>query len=96
MSMSLGLVPEDLTVNLTTGADFTCTLVLNEDWPVGATLKLVFDASEWSATISGRDATFSVDKATADAVANGADVSLVYTNGTNDEVWATGTVTRHG
>lgn len=92
----LGLVPETLRVNLTTGADFLCTLRLNESWPVGTTLQLVFPTTSWTATITGADAVFSVDKATADTITDGTAVTLSYVNGTTDQTWAIGTVVRRG
>lgn len=97
-SMVLGLRPGTLRVNLTTGADFICTLRLrNQDWPVGTTLSLVFASGEsWSATISGADATFNVDKATADTIDDRTAVSLKYVNGTTDQTFEIGTVVRHG
>lgn len=95
--MFLGLVPEPLKVNLTTGADFLCTLQLDDDWPVGTVLSLVHeDGTEWDATISTTDATFSEDKAVADLIAQGSTVTLRYVNGTTDQIWAIGTVKRHG
>jgi hypothetical protein len=94
--MHLGLQPETLRVNLVTGADFLCTLRLNDNWPTGTTLKLVLPGTSWTATITGTDAVFSVDKATADTIADGTAVSLTYTNGTVDQTWALGTVVRRG
>lgn len=95
-TLILGTKPDPLTVYLTTGADFRCTLRLDTNWPTGSTLALKFAATTWSATISGRDATFNVDKATADAIADAAAVRLNYTDGaTVDETWAIGTVVRY-
>jgi hypothetical protein len=93
-ALHLGLQPEPLRVLLTAGSDFSCTLRLNEDWPVGTTLTLVSESFTWTATISGTDATFIVDKATTDTVVDGTAIKLVYANGTTDQVWALGTVVR--
>lgn len=98
-SVGLGLIPDKLQVNLTAGADFICTLRLNEDWPVGTAIQLDFPdlaVSAWGATISGTDAVFAVDKADSDAIPDSATVRLVYTNGTTDQVWAIGRVERRG
>lgn len=94
--MELGYEPLDLTVHLTTDADFEVSVALNADWPAGATLVLKIGAAEWSATLSGREAVFSVDKASTNAIANGATAKLVYTSGTIDQIWALGKVVRHG
>lgn len=92
--VQLGLQPNTLRVMLTTDADFYCTLRLNEDWPAGTVLSLVVGSLTWTATIGGADAVFSVDKAIANTVGDGATAKLVYTNGTTDQVWALGTVKR--
>lgn len=90
--INLGFQPETLRVLLTTGADFYTVLQLNESWPAGTSLALVFDGgASWAATISGANATFNVDKAQTATIANGTGVRLVYTNGTTDQVWAIGT-----
>lgn len=101
--IELGIEPERLGLHLTTGADFTSTLTYQDEtgadanWPAGSVLTLVFNGggTAWAATITGADATFAVDKATSDAITDGTAVSLVYTNGTTDDVWARGTVKRH-
>lgn len=95
--LQLGARPDVLRVRLTEGADFYCVVRLNEDWPVGTTLTLVLPSAAWSASISGADATFNVDKDTWPTVANNGDEArLVYTNGTTDRVFAVGTVVRNG
>lgn len=95
--MELGVVPAPLSVHLTTGADFSTVLTLDQPWPSGTVLTLGFaDGSVWTATISGADATFAVDKASADLVPDQTQVTLVYTSGTTDQVWAAGKVVRHG
>lgn len=95
--INLGLQPETLRVILTTGADFLCTVRLNENWPGSTVLSLVFDdGTSWSATISTTDAIFSVDKAVADVVPDNTPVKLRYVNGTTDQIWAVGTVVRRG
>lgn len=95
-SMVLGYQPEALHLILVTGSDFTTTLTLNEPWPDGSTLVLKVGDLTWNATISASDATFSVDKAVADTVSDGAAARLLYTHGTTDQVWAIGKVVRHG
>lgn len=95
MAITLGSEPEDLTVHLVTGADFKATLILKPAWPVGTTLTLVSGATTWTATISGTDATFDVDKAAADLLADGASIKLKYVNGTTDQTLGIGTVKRH-
>jgi hypothetical protein len=94
--INLGLMPEALRVILSDGADFLCTLQLDDDWPVGTALSLTFDSgiTAWTATIGGTDAVFSVDKAVTDLVPDGTAAKLVYTNGSTDQVWAVGTVVR--
>ena len=94
--MELGLEPEDLTVHLTTGADFKSTVVLAGGWPTGASLKLEFEGGTiWTATISGTDAVFDEDKAVADLIASGTAVALKYVLDTSEQTWATGSVVRH-
>lgn len=96
-TMKLGQPPEPLLVRLTTGADFLCTLRLNEPWPTGTSLTLNFGGgSSWLAVVSGAEASFNVDKAQADAVGNGETVRLVYANGETDQVFASGKVVRNG
>lgn len=92
----LGVQPETLRVFLTAGADFYCVLRAQEPWPVGASIKLEVGASTWTATISGADATFNVDKAVWTTVDDDAIARLVYTNGSVDQVWAHGKVVRRG
>lgn len=97
-STELGLAPGPLRVHLVTGADFQ-SILRNQsgDWPVGTTVALAFDngAASWTATISGTDATFAVDKATADTIPDKTGVRLTYANGTTDQTWKIGTVVRH-
>jgi hypothetical protein len=90
----LGLQPDLLRVILSAGSDFTTTLQLDTSWPVGSTLTLVVGTLTWTATISGTDAVFSVDKAIADTVVDGTAARLVYVNGSSDQVWARGTAVR--
>lgn len=92
---SLGAEPGDLTVNLTTGADFNSTLTNAEGWAT-ATVSVVFaNGTTWVADIDGVNATFAVDKAQADAIPSGTKAKLVVTSGSLDEVWAVGKVARH-
>lgn len=101
-STVLGIDPEPLRVILVTGADFYCTRTLTvagvaTSWPVGTTLSLVFDTGEtWTASISTSVATFNVDKAVADLIADGTGVRFKYVNGTTDQTWEIGTVKRRG
>lgn len=95
-SLQLGMRPETLRVLLTTGADFLCVLRLNDDWPVGTVLTLEVGNLIWTATISGADATFAVDKAVTALVSDNDTARLVYTNGTTDQVWAVGTAVVSG
>ncbi|WP_028637712.1 LtfC-like domain-containing protein [Nocardioides sp. URHA0032] len=94
--INLGLAPETLRVILTTGADFSCTLRLDSAWPTGTTLSLVTASTTWAATIAGTDAVFAVDKAVADTVDDKTPIQLKYVNGTTDQTWAIGTVSRRG
>ena len=98
-SIVLGAETGTLRVLLTTGADFRTTLYLLDgtDWPTGTTLSLTFaTGATWAATITGADAKWDVDKATADTIADGTGVQLRYVNGSTDEVWAIGTAVRRG
>jgi hypothetical protein len=94
--VSLGSVPSTLTVNLVTGADFYSVLTNDDGWDAEDVITLKVGNLTWTATISGDNATFSVDKAVADTVADGTDASLVITNDDFDQVWAVGKVVRHG
>lgn len=92
----LGLAPEALRVILTTGADFLCTLRLNEDWPAGASLSLDFaSGGSWDAVIAGTDAVFSETSSTADTIPDKTGVQLTY-YGDTTQVWAIGTAVRRG
>lgn len=91
----LGIQPEVLRINVSAGADFTSTLRLSEDWPVGSTLSIVFsDASTWDATITAADAVFSEVAADVDTITHNTAVKLVYTDSGGTQVWAIGTVVR--
>lgn len=100
--MKLGFDPPSCEVVLSTGADFNQVLVytVNDvvtNWPASTSVLLRFDdaaISDWSATVSTSTATFGVDKATADTVADGTKVRLLYVNGSDDYVLAIGTVAR--
>ena len=98
-SIVLGAETGALRVLLTTGADFRTTLYLLDGttWPSGTTLSLVYaDGTTWAATITGADAAWDVDKATADTIPDGTAVKLRYVNGATDDIWAIGTVVRRG
>lgn len=93
---ALGGQPDELTVHLTTGADFNSTLTNADGWgDAVVTLVLGNSGTTWTATVSGTEATFAVDKAQADAMPAGTKAKLVVTSGQNDEVWAIGKVVRH-
>lgn len=104
--ITLGAEPDRLVVHVTTGADFSATLVYKDAngvataWPTGTTLTLDFGtvATAWTATIAAgsSDAVFDVDKATADTIPANTAVSLRYVNGTTDQTWGLGKVVRHG
>lgn len=102
--VSLGLEPAGLQVILTKGGDFEAVLTYEVDgvatnWPVGTSIALVFSdpsSSVWSAAVSTTDATFAVDKATTDAMADGTPVKLRYVNGTTDRILMVGKVARRG
>lgn len=96
-AINLGTDPQALDVHLTTGADFEAVLTRDEPWPVGTTVRLVFQGSypAWVATVSGNNATFLVDKAVADTIPSGTRARLEVLTGTRDEVWAVGSVHRH-
>src|SRR5688500_14757694 len=98
MTVTLGATPDHLKVQLTTGADFIATLTNQSGpWNEAAVVALVFDDEDgttWTATIDEADATFNVDKAAADEIPHRTKVELRYTDGTIDQVWARGSVTR--
>ena len=93
----LGTQPEPLWVLLPDGGDFLCVLELDEPWPVGTTVSLVFgNGVTWAATISGTEATFSKTAAlsSSSVVPDGTPVRLVVT-GATVQVWAVGSVIRY-
>lgn len=102
--VKLGLEPSALQVVLTRGADFEAVLTYEVDgvptnWPASTAIALVFSdpsSSVWSASVATTDATFTVDKATADAMADGTAVKLRYVNGTTDRILMVGKVSRRG
>lgn len=96
MSITLGSVPENLSVVLSKDADFFTTLE-NADgaWSVTAQIKLVFsNGTTWTATIAGINATFNVDYVQVNAVitAKPTWVKLFYVDGTTEICWAIGRV----
>lgn len=101
-SLVLGADIMVLRVRVTTDADFAEVLEHQDDsgvatnWPSGSTVSLVIDGTAYNATVSGTDAAWVVDKATADTWTHGAVAILKVVNGTTDEVWALGTVVRLG
>ena len=96
-AINLGAQPGYLLLHLTTGSDFACTLRSSPTaWTAGTALTLVLGATTWTATITDNDAIFDVDKAIADTIPDRTGVRLVATNGSTDQVLATGRVVRHG
>lgn len=100
MSITLGTVPENLTVVLTKDADFFTTLEnADGDWSVTAEIKLIFSTeTEWSATISGDEATFNENYTEVNTVlaAKPLWVKLFYIDGTTEICWAMGEVQPNG
>lgn len=101
MTISLGVKPDVLGVSLSTGADFNTTLHNSDgDWSATASIQLRFGSdpaaliATWTATIVGADATFTIDKATVATVIAASDrtVQLWYVDGTDDVLWAIGSV----
>lgn len=93
--IELGFRPQPLRLYLNAASDFVCTLRNRSgDWPVGTSLSLAVGTLTWTATITGTDAAFSVDKSVVASVENGAPVSLLYANAGSDVVLATGQVVR--
>lgn len=99
MTLTLGGLPEPLTVNLTAGGDFVCGIdSLDGDWPDGATVELLFaDGTSWPATVSGASLDWDVDSSAVDEVLASIkpgteSVRLVYREDGTDLVWARGVV----
>ena len=96
MSFTLGAEVEKMTVVLSVDADFFATL-RNRDgvWDPAAVIQLRFHGGPtWTATISGADAVFEVDKAVVAPVitARISKASLYYTQGASEILWASGPV----
>lgn len=94
--VELGAVPQELVVHLTTGADFRTDLTSDTDWLPDDSVILRIGDLTWTAVISGKTASFSIDKAVANTVPNGTGATLLVVNGGDDAVWAAGKVVRHG
>lgn len=100
----VGIKPRPLGMHLTTDADFYLTRTLRDkatgtpvSWNPGTVVKFVFDSgTAWTATIVGAVATFDVDKAVANTIADGTGVRFVVIDGTRDMVLEIGKVKRHG
>lgn len=96
MSITLGSVPENLTVVLTKDADFFTTLQnADGDWPIGAQVQLIFqDGTVWEAGISGPDAVFSIDSSQVNLIIDLKPrfVKLFYREGLTEICWALGGV----
>lgn len=101
-TLNLDQKPEELRVGLVAGADFIRTLESEDgDWPGTAVIKLIFndtDATTWTATIAGADATWNIDKAVVDALIADAPTraKVTYVDGPVDLLWAVGGVTLRG
>lgn len=100
--MKLGVDPINLPVVLVTGADFKDFLTYTVDgvatnWPASTHIYLWFEdttITPWEATIATSTATWDVDKAVADTVANGTEARILYVNGTDDQTLSIGQVER--
>lgn len=103
MGSNYGFDPPNRPVVLVEGSDWNPPPIVlkvdgvETDWPVGTSILLTFDdpaVSDWSATVSGAEATFAIDKAVVATVANGTEVRYRYVNGTDDETFAIGKVAK--
>jgi len=98
----IGRDPGELTVKLTTGADFEAELVyqvngVTTSWPGGTVLTILFEGGiVFTATIAAATATFAVDKAIVDTVPLVGNARVIYTNGTIDRVLFLGRGYRRG
>lgn len=95
MSLTLGTRHLSMTLSLTEGADFTCTLVSEDgDWPATAVIGIKVGDTTWAAALAGTEATFSVDKAQVQAVIDSGAryFRLICTDGTYDAVWGQGSI----
>lgn len=103
MTFTLGTKPDTLGVNLSAGADFNSTLHNTAgNWSGTASIQLRFGddptalVATWTATVTGADAVFAVDKAVVATVLASSDhkVRLWYVDGTDDICWAIGSVSK--
>lgn len=100
MTYTLGIVPDDLTVNLHADAPFASTLANDDgDWPAGTVVELRFlgnggtvAPATWTAVLTGPSALFSADAADVNMRANNEPVELRV----NEFCWASGQVAFYG
>lgn len=97
MTFTLGAIPKQMEVELSSGADFIQTMhtETGDPWPVGTAVELRFsDGTTWAATITTNQIAWNVDKAdVATLIATHAkNAQLFYVNGTVDLLWASGRV----
>lgn len=99
--LKLGREPERLQVHLSRDADFRVTLSASEAYPAGSAVSLEVALGDgtvvdtWSASVSGADAVFDVDKTAVNAVlatTGPKQARLYFVNGTDDDLWAHGRV----
>lgn len=99
MSFTLGSVPSEMLIRLSSDADFS-TIIVNSQgvWEPDVVIKLVFgDGTIWPATIVGAEARWKVDKIDVNTLINTAHARngvarLLYMKGADDVLWATGRV----
>lgn len=95
MTVTLGAVPQQMTLALVEGGDFVCTLVSGDgDWPATAQVAIDVGGQTWAGTLAGADARFDVDKALVATViaAKPRRFTLRYVDGTTDLTWGVGPV----
>ena len=96
----LGSTPESLAVILTKDADFFTTLTTEDgsNWPVTAQIKLILGTYEAVATISGPDASISIDEVDVNTIITSrtTNAKLMYIDGTAKICWALGVVAADG
>ena len=98
MSFTMGVKPEAMGVRLDTDADFITTLATADgsDWPATVSAELRFSGTTivWTATRSGSELTWAVDKADVNTLLGSRPktASLFYIDGDTDIEWARGPV----
>lgn len=107
--LDLGNNPDKMTVHLSRNADFRPRLEsyvagVATDYPAGTAVRLeIVDETNtvlasWDATVTGNRASFAVDKAAVNTLLGTAgpkEGRLYYTNGSDDDLWASGPVREH-